>query len=242
MNPLLKKYNGAVGLGNSKNSHIYALRRIIMKKFLSVIAVVVVLLIASASLITHLRCKATYENDNIVYGDDTYIEWSKVADGYCKSGAVKSVDMHPFYLISDNLREKVYLSYGFMQDLLPPYSYFSFCEEGNDFIFESPNDTSLNLLYVKEGFAFPNIQDNEIDEVWMSLSSDENDRIKVKDTVKTIVNCAKSNGKSQLPQDIYDQITEKSWDQLHIYLKYKGYPLVEEYVVAVADGRYVVTK
>ena len=121
----------------------------------------------SLFLLNYSRYKATYESDNsdsyrcISYDNDSYVEWSKLADTYCASGVINNTDMSPYVLITENLRDKVYISENFIQDLIPPYSYFSFCGESDDFIFESPDDTSLNILYVKEGFVFPNISDNE---------------------------------------------------------------------------------
>ena len=146
-----------------------------MKKIIPI--VIVVMLIMSFFIIKYSRYKATYEYDNndssrcILYDNDSYVEWTKIADIYCASGVINNTDMSPYFLISENLRDKVYISENFIQDLLPPYSYFSFCGESNDFIFESPDDTSLNLLYVKEGFVFPDISKNKVDEIWMSLSS-----------------------------------------------------------------------
>lgn len=194
-----------------------------------------------------LRYEASYEyNDDvlgrgILYDNDHYIEWTKIADTYCALGVIHTTDMSPYFLVSEILRGKIYISDNSIQDLLPPYSYFSFCGESNDFIFESPDDTSLNLLYVKEGFVFPNIYKNEVDEVWMSLSPFDNGNITDEITVKTIVDCAKSKTKKELDTKLYDYIFEKSWDNYHVYVKYSGYPLVEEFfVIRTKDGRCVV--
>lgn len=216
-----------------------------MKKILPI--VIVVMLIMSFFIIKYSRYKATYEYDNndssrcILYDNDSYVEWTKIADIYCASGVINNTDMSPYFLISENLRDKVYISENFIQDLLPPYSYFSFCGESNDFIFESPDDTSLNLLYVKEGFVFPDISKNKVDEIWMSLSSADNGNITEEAIVKTIVDCAKSKIDKELDEDIYDYISEKSWDNCHIYMKYNGYPLLEEfYITKSEDGRYII--
>lgn len=195
------------------------------------------------------RYKATYEIDNndsfrcILYNNVSYVEWAKAADTYSNSGVINNTDMSPYFLITENLRDKIYISESFIQDLLPPYSYFSFCGESNDFIFESPDDTSLNILYVKEGFVFPDIENNEICEIWMSLSSDSNFTIKDEKTVRTIVECAKNKNEKELDKNLYDYIIKKSWDNCHIYLKYNGYPLVEEFFVTKnEDGRYIVDR
>lgn len=217
-----------------------------MKKFLCVL----IALVLAMSLYVFLRpeCEAEFQNASddlsryIIYDDCVYIEWSSIADEFCDSGAVKRNDMLPYYIISDDLHEKVYISDGFFHDLLPPYSYFSFCGESDDFIFESPDDTSLNILYVKEDFVFPNIFENEIDEIWMSLSVDDADNITDEKIVGKFVGFAKSEDDFGADEDIYSYISEKSCDGCRIFMKYKGYPLVEEFVLTEKEiGRYVIT-
>lgn len=216
-----------------------------MKKIFCIFTFIV--LIISLFLLNYSKYKATYENDNsdsyrcISYDNDSYVEWSKLAETYCIAGVINNTDMSPYFLITENLRDKVYISENFIQDLIPPYSYFSFCGESDDFIFESPDDTSLNILYVKDGFVFPNISDNKVEEIWMSLSSADNGNITDEKIVKKIVDCAKSETNKELDKDIYDYISEKSWDNRHIYIKYNGYPLVEEFfVIKSEDGRYII--
>lgn len=220
--------------------------------FALIIVFIVFALTAIWSFVVYSRCEAFYERDNndydkIVYGDESYVKWDLVENDYYNSGVIHDQEMYPYHLISDNLREKIYIydKNSFIFDFLPPYSYFSFCEEGDDFIRESPDDTSLDVLYVKEGFVFPNIYKNEVNEVWMSLNADDSQNIKIKDEekVRQIVDCAKNMGEKELDKDIYDFIVEESWkkDYCYFFLKYTGYPLVEEFYVDITeDGRYVV--
>ncbi|MBR3768692.1 MAG: hypothetical protein IKL10_10720 [Clostridia bacterium] len=216
-----------------------------MKKIFCIIIVAILMMFFLLMFSSRYTANYVYDNNSssrsILYGDDSYIEWSIKANTYCDLGVIENEDMYPFFLVYENLREKIYISDNFIQDLIPPYSYFSFCEDSNDFIFESPHDTSLNLLYIKEGFVFPDIENDEINEIWMSLSSDDNDNITDEKIVKKIVDCAKSKSAKELDKDIYDYISEKSWDNHHIYMKYKEYPLVEEFfVIKSEDGRYII--
>lgn len=99
------------------------------------------------------------------------------------------------------------------------------------YVFLRPDDTSLNILYVKESFVFPNIFENEIDEIWMYLSADNANKITDEKMVEKIVGLAKNDDDFGADEDIYSYISEKSCDGYHIFMKYKGYPLIEEFVL-----------
>ena len=95
-------------------------------------------------------------------------------------------------------------------------------------------------FYVKEGFVYPTIYENQVDEIWMTMYRN-NDIIKDKETVNKIVGCAKSNGKIELSEEIVEYIKKYSHDNHCIYLKYTGYPLVEEfYIEETENGRYII--
>lgn len=214
-----------------------------MKKFL-IIVVSLVVLVTIFIFFNASKYEAEFIYDDnteyISYGNDLYVEWSHVADSYLSSGIVHDRDMSPYNLVSENSQEKIYISDSFIQDLLSPY-YFSFYQEGNDFIALSPHDTSLNTLYVKEGFVFPDIQKTQVDAVWMSLSPSDNGNLTDEDTVKRIVDCIKSE--KPLDENISDHILEKSWDNSHFYIKYKGYPLTEDFFITeTEDGKYIVSQ
>lgn len=226
-------------------------QRNIAKALLFVAVIVFTLSISLLTTVIYLMSTSIYEatysyNDEgfysgILYKNDSYVYWDEIDDTYCASGDIERTDMYPYVLVSGILREKIYISDHSIQDLFPPYSYFSFCSESNDFIFEQPDDSSLNLLLVKKDFEFPDIYNNEIEEVWLSLDPYCDDNITDKTNVQKIVDCAKNQTEQKLDKEIYHYILEKSWDNCHIYLKYKGYPLVEEFCVAITeDGRYMV--
>ncbi len=221
------------------------------KRLLVITAIVFALSISLLTTAIYLMSTSIYEatfahddegfHDGILYGNDSYVEWGYVADIYLESGVIEKTDMYPYYLVSGVLREKIYISDNSIHDFLPPYSYFSFCGESDDFIFQQPDDTSLNILFIKKDFQFPDIYNNEIEEVWMSLGPYDSDNITDKTKVNKIVDCVKNAPNQELNKEIYDYISEKSWDNCHFYLKYKGYPLVEEFCIAVIeDGRYIV--
>ncbi len=218
------------------------------------LVVTIIVFIMSVSLLTtaiYLMSTSIYEAtylyddkgfyDGILYGNDSYVRWDYIDDIYLESGVIEKTDMHPYNLVEGVLREKIYISDNSIYDLLPPYSYFSFCGESNDFIFEQPDDSSLNLLFVKKDFEFPDIYNNEIEEVWMSLDPYDINNITDKTKVDRIVDCVKNAPGQELTKELYNHITENSWDNYHFYLKYNGYPLAEEFCVAVTeDGRYTV--
>lgn len=213
-----------------------------------VFALSVSLLTTAIYLMSTSIYEATYSYDDegfhngILYENASYVWWGDIDDAYLETGVIgnSESEMYPYYLVKGVLREKIYISDNSICDLLPPYSYFSFCGESDDFIFEQPDDTSLNLLFVKKGFQFPNIYNNEIEEIWMSLDPYDIDNITDKTKVNMIVDCVKNAPKQELTKDLYNYITEKSWDNCHFYLKYKGYPLTEKFCVTITeDSRYI---
>lgn len=99
---------------------------------------------------------------------------------------------------------------------------------------------SYDRVLVKEGFVFPTIENNEVEAVWMSASSSDEDHITDKETVNKIVKCIKSNGKMKLDKSIVRYIKKHSWDNHCIHLKYKDYPILEDYhIEETEDGRYI---
>ncbi len=225
-------------------------QRNFIKRLLVFTAIVFTLSVSLLTTAIYLISTSIYEatylyddegfHDGILYGNDSYVYWLDVDNTYLATGTIEKTDMYPYYLVEGVLREKIYISDNSILDLLPPYSYFSFCGESNDFIFEQPDDSSLNLLLVKKDFEFPDIYNNEIDEVWMSLDPYDDGNITDKTKVTMIVDCVKKASKQELTKEIYDYISENSWDNCHFYLKYKGYPLVEKFCIAITeDGRYI---
>jgi len=99
---------------------------------------------------------------------------------------------------------------------------------------------SYDRLMVKEDFVFPTIENNEVEAVWMSASSSDEDHITDKETVEKIVDCIKSNGKIELDKVIVGYIKKRSWDNHCIHIKYKDYPILEDYhIEETEDGRYI---
>ena len=59
----------------------------------------------------------------------------------------------------------------------------------------------------------------------------------------SLVYCMKSTADREIDKEIYDYIVENSWDNSHFYLKYNGYPLVEEFYVSTdRNGKYIVSQ
>ncbi|MBQ2827966.1 MAG: helix-turn-helix transcriptional regulator [Clostridia bacterium] len=220
------------------------------KRLLVVTAIVFILSVSFLTTAIYLMSTSIYEAtylyddegfySGVLYGNDSYVYWHHIDNTYLESGVIENPEMHPYNLVEGVLREKIYISDNSIHDFFPPYSYFSFCGESNDFIFEQPDDSSLNLLLVKKDFQFPDIYNNEVEEVWMSLDPYDSGNITDKTKANKIVDRMINASKQGLTKEIYDYILKNSWDNCHFYLKYKGYPLVEEFCVTVTeDGRYI---
>ena len=129
-------------------------------------------------------------------------------------------------------------------DIFPPFEYICLYsekfDEHSNFIIKDP-DGFNEQIYVNTDLILPSLKKNEIDMVFMSLSSNDKDNIKDKETVDKIVECAKSNGEIELDKDIYDYIKKYSADHHCLWLKYEGYPIVEEFhIKETEDGRYII--
>ena len=200
------------------------------------------------------KCEATYIKDDdgdiigISYNGRNYLEWEyMISYGYFLSDDSTTYEGYPYDLVVSE--EETYSDFIYIeQDKFSDYAlqfdkYFFYYSETYDknrnFIVEN-NRYDFNDKYVDENFVFPTIEDNEVDEIWMSLSSSY-DVIKDKETVDKIVECAKSEGKIELDKAIVGYIKKRSHDNHCIHLKYKGYPIVEEFHIAeTEDGKYIV--
>ena len=203
------------------------------------------------------KCEATYIKDadgdkiGISYNGRNYYDlYSMMEDGFF--GAEVSTDLDdfplPYSLVS--AEEETYSEYIYIeQDDFSDYAlcfdgYFYYYSEtfdkNRDFIIDN-NSYHPTEIYVDENFSFPTIENNSVDEVWMSQSSDDKDNIKDKQIVNKVVECAKSDGEIELDKDMYDYIKKYSWDNHCFYLKCEGYPIVEEFhLEETEDGRYIV--
>jgi hypothetical protein len=132
-------------------------------------------------------------------------------------------------------KERIYV-----KNIIVPLIYF----EPYSVLFDKSNDF-INLYHfdktlVKEYFTYPTLEENDVIEVWMSLSS-EYKIIKDKKSVTKVAKSAKSNGKIELDKEIVEYIKEYSFDNHCFYLRYKNCPVVEEFhIEETDDGKYVV--
>ena len=210
-----------------------------MKKFLTVLTILFILLYCVLMVNYQINRKAEYifdakgSIDAIKYNDIIYEPIDRVDS--------------PYKLVVDaNATPKgkvIYISRNDYGDVLLPWGdnfvYYSdeFDYQGA-FIRVFPYDN----LYVKANFVYPKIENNVVNEVWMSHSSSY-EIIKDEATVDKIVACAKSDGKIKLDEDIVDYIKKYSWDYHCFYLKYEGYPIVEEFQIEeTEDGRYIISQ
>ena len=204
------------------------------------------------------KCEAKYIKDadgeiiGISYNEKNYYEWDYMIDNsFFEYDDSTIYDGYPYNLVVDE--EESYTEYIYIeQDEFSDYTlhfdnyFFYFSEtydKNRDFIVENRSNYSRNEKYVDENFVFPTIESNKVNEVWMSLFSEDKGNIKNKEIVDKIVECAKSDGKIELDKDIYDYIKKYSTDHHCLWLKYEGYPIVEEFhIEETEDGRYIVSQ
>lgn len=200
------------------------------------------------------KCEAVYIYDSegceigIKYGDVNYLSWDYYEEDYIESGEVYTSAMEPYQLLYDDTDtpvERVYIldkgegDYWYIPDDFTFHS--KYYDENDNFIKCWVRERSSPDLYIKEGFTFPTIENDQIDEVWMSASSSDGSHIKDKTKVDKIVECAKSKGEIELDKELYDYIKTNSYDYHCVYLKYKGYPLGEVFFIEkTKDGRYII--
>ena len=210
-----------------------------MKKFICIVlCLVAIYSIFILVLKSNAKAEYTYGLGNYISGikfnNETYIEFDYIHDWY--------------NLICEDIsseQDKYFIERNDFFDFWPPIEYITFYnsefDKNSNFIILHATDTSVTEIYVKKTFVIPSLKYNEVDMVCMSLDAKDENNIKDKKTVNKIVECAKSNGEIGLDKDIYDYLKENSWDNHCIYLKYEGYPLVEEFFITETDdGRYII--
>ena len=204
------------------------------------------------------KCEATYIKDKNGYeigisynGRNYYDFYTMMEDGYYGAHISDEFDDFPLPYSLVTARENeigsnnVYIE----QDKFSNYAlsfdkYFNYYsgvyDSNKDFIVLN-NKYEFIEIYVDENFVFPTIENNKVNEIWMSLSSDDEDNITDTEMVNNMVECAKSNGDIELEKEIVDHIKKYSWDYHCFYLKYEGYPIVEEFhIEETEDGRYII--
>lgn len=166
-----------------------------------------------------------YEPFRVECEDSVYVEYDDFDDS-------------PYKLIADDsYADKE--SHLYIRSMLYPFDYITPYSENFDPEHNFVWIKSYDDVLVKENFVFPTIESNEVEAVWMSASSSDEDHITDKETVKKIVKCIKSNGKIELDKEIVDYIKKCSWDNHCIHLKYKDCPIIEEYhICETDDGKY----
>ena len=162
----------------------------------------------------------------VEYEDDVYVEYD-------------NTNYSPYDLVYDEEEgdtKRIYIKSSlFSIDYIVPYS-VNF-DKNQNFVWLSTYEEVL----VKKGFTLPTIDKNEVEAVWMSASSSDEDHITDKETVDKIVECIKSKGEIKLDKLIVGYIKKRSWDNHCIHIKYKDYPIIEEYhICETDDGKYII--
>ena len=95
-------------------------------------------------------------------------------------------------------------------------------------------------IYVKQNFVYPTLQNNNVDEVRMSLVDESKGIINDKEIVDEIIKCAKSNGEIELEEKTADYIKKHS-DDSYFFLMYEGYPLAQVFHLSESEnGKYTI--
>lgn len=163
----------------------------------------------------------------VEYNNDVYVKYSES-------------NYSPYELlahdIDDENGKRIFIKGSlFSIDFLSPYS--ENFDKNHNFVWLSTYDEIL----VKKDFVLPTLGNNEVEAVWMSASSSDEDHITDKETVDKIVECIKSNGEIELDKKIVDYIKKYSWDYHCFHLKYKDCPIIEEYHICKnEDGKYTI--
>ena len=204
------------------------------------------------------KCEATYikhENgylEGISYNGRNYYDFCSMAEeGIYGEHVSAEFDDYPapykLVMAEDNetYSKKVYIK----QDKFSDYTlnfdkYFFYYSETYDknrnFIVKN-NRYDFNEIYVDENFVFPTIENNEVEAVWMSASASDEDHITDKETVDKIVKCIKSNGEIELDKVIVGYIKKRSWDYHCFCVKYKDYPIIEQFHISkTEEGKYII--
>ena len=165
----------------------------------------------------------------VEYNNDVYVEYSES-------------NYSPYELLADDIDDengkRIFIKGSlFSIDFLSPYS--ENFDKNHNFVWLSTYDEIL----VKKDFVLPALGNNEVEAVWMSASSSDEDHITDKETVDKIVECIKSNGEIELDKKIVDYIKKYSWDYHCFHLKYKDCPIIEEYHICEnEDGKYIIER
>ncbi len=171
--------------------------------------------------------KLFYDPLRVEYKDKVYIEYEDTL-------------YSPYDLVYDDSKEcnekRIYVKSSlFSIEYIVPY-----CEsfdKNQNFVWLY----SFDRILVKNDFVLPALESNEVEAVWMSASSSDEDNITNKETVDKIVKCIKSKGEIELDKATVDYIKKYSWDNHCIHLKYKDYPILEEYhICETEDGKYII--
>ncbi len=197
------------------------------------------------------KCEATYIRDEtglqigVSYNGRNYYEWGYMFDNYFEPNNVCAYNGFPYELVKqedENKTEFIYIKQDEFSDYVFLFDdYFCYLSE----IYDKNRDIIVMNFdpperFIDENFVFPTIENNAVDEVWLSSSSSY-EIIKDKSIVDKIVKCIKSVEKIELDKEIYDYIKKYSYDHHCFYLKYENYPVIEKfYIKETEDGRYIV--
>lgn len=202
------------------------------------------------------KCEAKYIKDangyeiGISYNGRNYYDlYTMMEDGFYGPHVSTDFDDFPFPYELVTSDEEIYSEFVYIeQEKFSDYAlkfdgyfyYYSETFDENKYFIIDNYRYHFTEIYVDENFVFPTIENDNVDEIWMSKSSSY-EIIKEKTTVKKIVECAKSDGEIELDKEIYDYIKKYSYDHHCFYLKYDGYPILEKfYIEETEDGRYII--
>ncbi len=194
----------------------------IIKKTIFVFFIVFLIYFLLINVFNIVFCKANLTDDfTINYSGKTYRLYSDIYDYTVLEG-----EPSKFVGIRSN---------SFFDYILFPREYIYHLEDTEDvntnfIVYES----LTTLVFVKEGFSFPDIKENPIEAVWFSWDTDL-DAIKDEYIIDKLVLCAKEGENRPLNKELYEIITDNNG--FFCCFKFKDYPIVANFCVKTTkDG------
>lgn len=198
-----------------------------MKKLLktiTIILLVVIVYFSSIKIFNSVFCKAYLDEDfTIKYEGNTYCLYSDLYNYIVIDGEPSNLTG----ILSDTLLDYIIF----------PREYVYYLNDSEDIntnfiVYESLTP----LVFVKEDFTFPNLNDDSVEAVWFSWDTDL-DIIRDENIVSELVMCAKNGKNKPLNEQLYELITEDCGDSC--FFKFKGYPITVNFDVETAkDGTH----
>lgn len=197
-----------------------------MKKVLKIICLILSIVIVYFSGITifnRVFCKAyiDFGTSMIKYEGETYYNYKDLYDYEAWNGESSNISGILTGTLTDYMffpREYIY--------------YLNEVEDANTnfIVFETFLDP---IVYVKEGFRFPDIKDDTVEAVWFSWDTDT-PIVRDENIIYELVECAVAGQSRPLSKQLYEMISEGG--AISCFLKFKDYPITANFDVVTTKA------